>query len=146
MLVEMFIDGMSASLIAKAINERFGLARSRNSIIGRLHRKKHRRAERQPSTQLRYPNRPITAKAKPVKTASNRNIPLAKPKAVEAGPVGGVTVLDLKFWHCRFPIGGNGADLRHCGAQKLVGGVYCEFHTKVAHQPSSPKRASVWVA
>lgn len=46
-----------------------------------------------------------------------------------------IAVIDLKEWHCRWPIGVPGeAGFGHCGRSKTSGISYCETHARLAYR------------
>ena len=119
--------GWSASEIAAT----YFPGKSRNAIIGRLHRtgimlakvshdgkSKHSRAGR-PRT-ANYRDRTPKA-SKPAKSISQPQMQLFSPKSV--------SFAELDLSHCRYIIGEpNGTDTVYCGCQVKLGMSYCPHH------------------
>jgi len=52
-----------------------------------------------------------------------------------------ITLMELRESTCRWPFGDpSAADFRFCGASSPIGTPYCEFHSKLAYQPSNDRR------
>jgi len=51
------------------------------------------------------------------------------------------TIMDLKEYSCRWPIGDPGKDdFRYCGARGVTGLPYCSYHARIAYQPVADRR------
>lgn len=138
-LAELDAAGHSATQIAKALGNEFGVYKTRNSIIGLIHRMGLRK------TRESRANKP--APAFPVKKQSRhsgrpeggrplRPAPVKAPTTPVMGnpitpaPSGSVGLLDLEHHHCR-AIVGRGTDglATFCGASKSAGS-YCAAHAR----------------
>ena len=52
-----------------------------------------------------------------------------------------ITLMELRESTCRWPFGDpSSSEFRFCGASSPVGTPYCEFHSKLAYQPSNDRR------
>lgn len=52
-----------------------------------------------------------------------------------------ITLMELRESTCRWPFGDpSSAEFRFCGASSPIGTPYCEFHSKLAYQPSNDRR------
>ncbi|MFM8701501.1 MAG: GcrA family cell cycle regulator [Hyphomicrobiales bacterium] len=52
-----------------------------------------------------------------------------------------ITLMELRESTCRWPFGDpSSVDFRFCGASSPAGTPYCEFHSKLAYQPSNDRR------
>lgn len=112
-----------SSVIAKAA--RLGLPGRTPSTFQRAAQKKKHNAH--PWTSA------VSAQAKRVP-----QVPVAVQR-FDAAAVG-VTLLDLKEYMCRWPIGDPKLDDFHfCGCQKVRGRSYCEAHLRIAFQPLRPR-------
>lgn len=164
-------EGHSASAISKALWNEFGIYKTRNAVIGLIHRMGLRKARATRSTKWTVnrkdeivpclikapaPRKPVIAapaiEVEPkISRVSNNHVggralrpaPVAAPVApVEPQPVGGVGLLDLQHHHCR-AILGRGADglAVFCGASKSSGS-YCADHGRMFYAPA-PRRLEV---
>lgn len=134
-LKKMFAEGDSFALIAA----RLGI--SRNAAIGKAARLGLSR-DAGPSQKPGRPRceKPI-ARQKVTRQAPISYQPLAA--ATPATPLtGGVTLLDLREHHCKFPFGDpRSEDFRFCGAPKeTIIDPYCPAHRMVAYEPSAVRR------
>jgi len=121
----MWAEGCSAEQIGRSVNK------SRNAILGGLHRRGIKRATPQVSN----------AAIKPAVQVSDRlrkkPLPPVKPSAPSQNGIG---IMDLKYWYnCAYPIAGNGENLRYCGGI-TNGAIYCPDHQKIMYQPQINKR------
>ncbi|MFG1417200.1 GcrA family cell cycle regulator [Xanthobacter sp. V0B-10] len=127
----MWEAGESARETARALAEA-GFVRSRNAVIGAAFRMGYRRpvivapVERA-ATVEKKPRRP---RAKPApKIESPRSPEEPEPELVPAAPsclvspAGGVALVDLEHWHCRFVVSERPS--RFCGRPKAFGTSYC---------------------
>lgn len=139
--------GKSASMIQRRLHEEFGASKSRNAVIGKIHRLGLVRAgsvnpERKEREKLcGLPFNPTSTTQGGVALAKRVNVLreiAAKEDAVkapEANPVpGGVMLLDLQPHSCRWPIGDpRDEDFKFCGARKEFGRSYCCEHAARAY-------------
>ncbi len=57
------------------------------------------------------------------------------------GSVNRCSLLELKQWHCRWPISDPGAeDFGFCGKNSVDGLPYCAVHARMAYQPGTRER------
>lgn len=158
LLKKLWSDGLSASQIAAELG---GV--TRNAVIGKVHRlglsgrakapaaSANRTAARK--APARTPSHPMTHKAAPPRPqAAMPAAPLADiapvlpvepaPVADVAVPVSErVTIMDLREYMCRWPMGDpTSADFRFCGARCATGLPYCPTHARIAYQPAADRR------
>jgi GcrA cell cycle regulator len=163
------IAGLSAAQIAKVLNTKFRTAYSRCAVIGQIHRnmtpaerlQRPSAPERLPPASKRFATlspRPQArafgpTKVPPIKIAGIGAIyeaadPLAPRYAAGAkafSPLPGLTPVPFLERHgrqCRWPVGGEGADMACCGGRAPDGEPYCATHTKMAEPPDTKKRTS----
>ena len=153
-LTKLWGDGLSASQVAEKIG-----GCTRNAVISKIHRlgltgrpqdiNRGRQGLRGRITSNRRPayaannNKPITpgsaafnaprgptAEAEPYEsTYVEIDVPIAERKQL----------VDLEKDDCRWPIGDpRDSQFHFCNRKKLMGGVYCDHHTRVAYQPATP--------
>lgn len=140
--ISLYVGGMSAARVA----ERIG-APSRNSVIGKMHRK-NIDGRREPSAP-KDASTDIAPKEKRIRMAA---IHLGPPIVHTPPPPAGITIMELRWPSetrqatCRWPIGGTGAGMKYCGAG--CRDVYCTPHAKLAFQPltAAQKRATLRAA
>ncbi len=140
--------GKSATLIQRRLLEEFGAVKSRNAVIGKIHRlglvrdasRSPERKEREKLSGLPFNptnTKPIGGAALAKRVNVLREILAAKEvavKAPEANPVpGGVALLDLQPHSCRWPLGDpRDENFSFCGAEKEAGCSYCSAHARRA--------------
>lgn len=151
MLRKFYAKGETASMIAA----RFPDERSRNAVIGRIHRlgltpSRNGRPRTLTQSRVMKPTRVTDgrnmhsgqAAARPTHKLCKNSI-IEAPSAerlkeladkmrqeldrieASAPPVGGIELLDLEPHHCRYPFG---EPIRFCGATKVAGSSYCAEH------------------
>lgn len=129
-------EGASASAISKALWAEFGIYKTRNAVIGMIHRMGLRKTRESRAQRGAKPAAPKTAQSR----VSNNHVggralrpaPVCAPVAPsEPPPVGGVGFLDLQPHHCRSIIG-RGADglAVFCGAT-ATHHAYCAEHGRL---------------
>jgi GcrA cell cycle regulator len=144
--------GMSFAEAARALNERFGTAYSRNAAIGRARRMGLPSPER--AKRVARPRPPKPAVARPNKR---------RKRAVSGSP-GGVEVreraaalqlrcvaidprhlslIELEAGDCRYPYGGDaeGEPITFCGHPRRDGSSYCVSHFHLTSAPELRERA-----
>jgi GcrA cell cycle regulator len=154
LLRKLWLDGMSASRIAKELSS----GTTRNAVIGKVYRlglsgrakssgtveasmqharvRSSRRAEVAAlpvvhgNTALAFDLAPIEAPVREVR--EDVVVAFSEP----------VTILELRESMCHWPIGDPGSpEFRFCGAAKRVGaGPYCAHHAGIAFQPQHDRR------
>ena len=137
-LKTLWASGLSGLQCGKAM----GL--SRNSIIGKVSRlginvrdlgaiERPKKSEKKAPAPARR-----TMPFKPAKQYFERPQPI-----VEGLPVTGrVTLVDLRFHHCRFPINDGGDEgFLFCGNDRSGVRPYCAFHSSIAYYKRSSKDA-----
>jgi GcrA cell cycle regulator len=139
MLKKLWLDGLSASQIAKQLG---GV--TRNAVIGKVHRLglSGRATPSQPQRPVFKAPRP----ARPAATATPRRVPaeaapmpVPRPPAFYAEEPGSATVLTLGAHMCKWPIGDPSTDgFTFCGRRSSEG-PYCGEHARVAYQPQQKK-------
>jgi GcrA cell cycle regulator len=137
-LLALAAEGLSSSVIAAELGHV-----TRNAVVGKLNRL--RRRERQllaGHSEMREVRKPRTCKPR------QRRSPPVKPKpesvpAPDAPPERGephgpfmVRLLDVRFHHCRWPIGDpRSKDFRFCGFEREnTSTSYCAHHHQVSRQ------------
>ncbi len=56
-------------------------------------------------------------------------------------PSGRIGLLDLKEWHCRWPIGDVfDEDFHFCGERKMSGVSFCKEHARIVFQPATRRK------
>jgi len=149
MLKKLWLDGLSASQIAKQLG---GV--TRNAVIGKVHRlglsgRATPSQPARPAFKAPRPPRPLTANPPIQRRAAPE--PLALVPAAPAKPVvlptpfveqpGMATVLTLGAHMCKWPIGDPSSDeFRFCGRRSSPEGPYCIEHANVAYQPHQSKK------
>ena len=146
-LRELVEKGVPFSEIARALNERFGTAYSRNAAIGRAGRMGL--AVPQPAS----PAGPFAAPKKPdarrirEKRARNLLKPIAKLATPERAAVlqlrcvaitpRHLALVDLEADDCRYPYGGDaeGEPITFCGHPRREGSSYCHQHCHLTSAP-----------
>ena len=140
MLKKLWLDGLSASQIAKQLG---GV--TRNAVIGKVHRLglSGRAAPSQPARTVFKAPRP----ARPVVSAAPRRVETQLPVRAEPRPIvydeqpGSATVLTLGAHMCKWPIGDPSADsFTFCGKRIDEDGPYCVGHARVAYQPQQARK------
>lgn len=153
-LKRLFADGLSAKEIAAELGDV-----TRNAVIGKVHRlglsSTRKPVKREPRPRP-VPKRPVTVPAPaliappgagPESREAASDVPVSGP-AVEAtigehpvetaadsvGTTDGVTIIGLRFHHCRWIEGDpNGAETVYCGRKRKFPSMYCAEHHKRAH-------------
>jgi GcrA cell cycle regulator len=130
LLRKLFAEGLSGGQIAAQI------PRSRNSIIGKLHRLGLKLSPKAST------GRPIGLRLKRKRSGKNyRNAPWKRPIIEQTAltdllpepPANPVTLLQLTDATCRWPCSGEGADTLFCGAVPAGDKPYCKFHCMRAY-------------
>lgn len=161
-------EGHSASAISKALWDEFGIYKTRNAVIGLIHRMGLRKVRGQRATKWMVSEKgeiisragkepgaqPKAPKTQQSRVSNNhvggralRPAPVAAPVApVEPPPVGGVGLLHLEHHHCR-AILGRGADglATFCGVPKASGS-YCAEHARMFYVPAKERGEQVAAA
>ena len=130
---DLYATGSSAMDVAKALD------RSRNSVLGLLHRsgalRKHSQVASGPLAQR------LRTRSKPKDDRDAAMVALLQDKVAECAPNPQPIIIrrDGKIWAndeltnqcCRWPID-DGSKFHFCGASKVPGTSYCEHHVKRA--------------
>lgn len=137
-LRQLWGEGFSAGQIAIAMRSRHNVSRSRNAVIGRIHRLGIQRS----GTTQRAPNK-NRVKGFKQKAAIRRTQPIAKPEKPERLPVDLSIIKALPALGgdsgCKFIPGDPAHDPRYCGRPTSVGGVWCAQHARLVYVPSKPR-------
>lgn len=135
----LWVEGKSATEICVILADTFGTKRSRNAVIGKVHREGLSR--KTTGVKINHAPRPPKPKRE---TSTRREVFTAKAfdafKQIDQAqtipandkPIGGVTIIELRHNHCRWPISGRGEHMLSCGATKRDGSPYCAEHAKTA--------------
>ncbi|KMO20585.1 GcrA cell cycle regulator [Methylobacterium indicum] len=148
LLKRLWSDGHSASQIAAEIG---GV--SRNAVIGKVHRlglagrvtkpngaQAGRRPRPEPESPVSVGGTPsVVAPAPPalalIQPAS------APPSAVALPESSRVTIMELRDFMCRWPMGDPSTpDFRFCGDRAITGLPYCTHHSRIAYQPAAERK------
>ena len=127
LLVKLSAEGYSASQIAAQLGV------TRNAIVGKSWRMG--RILKGLSCRSPAPRKP--AKHKPRPRPQVNLVIKSKPPEIKTPAGQPVSLVNLKAWHCRWPIGEPMAMLS-CGARAEDGKPYCPFHGKQAYQRRVP--------
>lgn len=140
-LREAWAIGLSASEVALRLASEGHPKRSRNAVIGRLHRLglsgRGRNNDHQ-STAARI----VARRRAQLRPPRPPHLPEAarSPTQDEAIPILGVSLHQLNDMTCRYPVGDpQGADFAYCG-RTCHGGPYCVAHTKLCYTTPVNKR------
>jgi GcrA cell cycle regulator len=139
--------GMSFAEIARALNERFGTAYTRNAAIGRARRLGLSVPMRERAA--RALNKPKQADARRIRELRARKAASAAPKPTtfERAAVlqlrcvaitpRHLALVDLEAGDCRYPYGGDaeGEPITFCGHQRQEGSSYCLAHFNLTSAP-----------
>src|ERR1700722_15407501 len=151
--------GMSFAEIARALNERFGTAYTRNAAIGRARRLGLSVPMRERAA--RALNKPKQADARRIRELRARKAATAAPKpdTLERAAVlqlrcvaitpRHLALVDLEADDCRYPYGGDveGEPITFCGHPRREGSSYCVSHfhltsnPDLATEPAAPRAA-----
>jgi GcrA cell cycle regulator len=167
--LKLWTDGRSASEVARELTEKFGEERTRNAVLGKLHRmkapthstpqrKKHTPPAMSSKSNIRAPRKVNTDRSRAgkdnavgasiVRRVLKRSpvplLPKPLPVVVESvWPARIITLLDLDAHTCRFPIGDPlAADFTFCGCEPQPGKPYCPAHMLRAYTAPAPITAS----
>ena len=158
-LKAMWLDGASGGAIATALTEEFGASRSRNAVMGMVHRlglAKRRGRGARASVEVEAPEA-ATAELEALAQPEPISEPICQPAPPPAPPVlalvrpdphpadwppaGGIPMADLRWGECRWPVSGFRAE-RHlfCAAPATGDSPYCAEHRARAIAPREDRR------
>jgi GcrA cell cycle regulator len=164
LLKRLWGEGLSASQIAGQLG---GI--TRNAVIGKVHRLglAGRAKAAAPAAQGAAPPVAAPAPAAPVKPKVERGPEPAPAAPAPSAPVTmaprtfapfvapptppahipepaeaeRVTIMDLREFMCRWPLGDpTSAEFRFCGARAITGLPYCNHHAQIAYQPAAERK------
>ena len=161
LLKKLWSDGLSASQIAAELG-----SVTRNAVIGKVHRlglsgrAKNPAAASTPRTAAprkaptRSPSHPMNGSQSGMTRGANALAPqYAAETEVEAEhkPAPSedvvipfserVTIMDLREFMCRWPMGDpTTPEFRFCGGRSQTGMPYCSYHARIAYQPAADRR------
>ncbi len=161
LLKKLWNDGLSASQIAAELGNV-----TRNAVIGKVHRLGLSGRAKSPGSAAPRPRKP--AARPPSHPAGHQNggagltrgnTALAPQFAhqieaeaqVEREPAPSedvvvpfserVTIMDLREYMCRWPMGDpTSPEFRFCGGRSATGLPYCAYHARIAYQPAADRR------
>ncbi len=150
-LRELVEKGMSFSEIARALNERFGTAYSRNAAIGRARRLGLSTPERSGAGGVfaapRKPDaRKIAEKRARILFKSPKLTTLQRAAVLQLRCVAIVprhlALIDLAPDDCRYPYGGDveGEPITFCGHPRREGSSYCPSHFHLTNLPEDDEK------
>jgi GcrA cell cycle regulator len=165
LLKKLWSDGLSASQIAAELG-----SVTRNAVIGKVHRlglsgrAKNPAAASTPraaaprKAPTRSPSHPMSggqgASQGGMTRGANALAPQYAPEAeaeAEHTPAPSedvvipfserVTIMDLREYMCRWPMGDpTTPEFRFCGGRSQTGMPYCSYHARIAYQPAADRR------
>lgn len=137
-------EGVSASLIAQSLMDKFGGHVTRNSVIGKANRLGLEHPHTRPGTRkpAGRPSHDGHFKKSPPSIPPSKFLTRAFTKEPDAttpaDPSTRIRLSDLRETTCRFPIGDPTTDkFRFCGGPSPIGKPYCAHHAAIAYIPSS---------
>ncbi len=146
-LRELVEKGMSFREIARALNERFGTAYTRNATIGRARRLGLSTAKPAGPSGVFAATRKPDARKIAAKRARVLAKPVTKSSALERATVlqlrcvaitpRHLALIDLEPGDCRYPYGGDaeGEPITFCGHPRREGSSYCPSHVHLTSLP-----------
>jgi GcrA cell cycle regulator len=165
--LQLWTEGRSASEVARELTAKFGVERTRNSVLGKLDRmkarkrgipqRKNKKAGMSKSNFIRAPRRTETDRSRAgkenavaasiVRRALNRSPAALPPKPLpffEEPLVGLIDKLEHLTEHtCKWPIGDPlAAGFSFCGQEPQPGKPYCQAHALRAYAAPAPITAS----
>jgi GcrA cell cycle regulator len=160
LLKKLWNDGLSASQIAAELGNV-----TRNAVIGKVHRlglsgrakNPGSAAPRPRKPAARAPSHPGTSQPSAGMTRGNTALAPQFAAEIEAEPEAErepapseevvvpfserVTIMDLREYMCRWPMGDpTTAEFRFCGGRSQTGLPYCSYHARIAYQPAADRR------
>ena len=153
LLTKLWTEGLSASQIAAEL----GGDVSRNAVISKAHRlgisrgvvkgtstprpRKPRppepSASAEPTAQKDPAPVPRTASQQPARQPEVTAVPVE----VVVPPSEGVTIMELREFMCRWPLGDPTTPaFRYCGTQAIMGLPYCAHHAQIGYQPAAERK------
>jgi GcrA cell cycle regulator len=146
-LRELVEKGVAFSEIARALNQRFGTAYSRNAAIGRARRMGLATPERErPGSILKAPKKPDARRIR--ERRAHKLAPVApRPNTIERAAAlqlrcvaitpRHLALVDLEANDCRYPYGGDaeGEPITFCGHPRLEASSYCPSHFHLTSAP-----------
>ena len=143
-LRELVEKGMSFKEVARALNERFGTAYSRNAAIGRARRLGLSTPERSGAGGVfAAPRKPDARKIvekrilfRSPKPAALARAAVLRLRCVAIAPKH-LSLIDLEPDDCRYPYGGDaeGEPITFCGHPRRAGSSYCPSHFHLTSVP-----------
>ena len=142
-ILELWEAGKTASQIAVEFN-----GKTRNSIIGLLHRMKAPKREKFMPIMPRPKREPSLRRERPAffvirkQSRKEKVAPTTVPPPLSVTSGDGFTLSQLRKNHCRDVIGYRGGNISepiYCGAEKHLNTSFCEYHKSIYMFP--PKRA-----
>ena len=164
-LREHLTEGKSFARIAVLINQQFGTAYTRNSMIGKSHRlglksinpsgvnispPRVRKPKAQPATEHKIRRKfevitilPANGNSSAVRLRRTTRLELAELRCVPIEPRN-LTLLDLERGDCRYPYGDR--QIIFCGHPVIYGSSYCAGHHHLCWVRPISQKARVWHA
>jgi GcrA cell cycle regulator len=161
LLKKLWSDGLSASQIAGELGNV-----TRNAVIGKVHRLGLSGRAKSPAAAgtpratsprkapTRSPSHPMAGPAGGMTRGANALAPQFAAEAEteahqEPAPSEDVvvpfservTIMDLREYMCRWPMGDpTTPEFRFCGGRSQTGMPYCSYHARIAYQPAADRR------
>jgi len=162
LLKKLWSDGLSASQIAGELG-----SVTRNAVIGKVHRLGLSGRAKSPAVNsgapraaaprkapTRSPSHPMAGPAAGMTRGANALAPQYAAEAdaeTQQAPAPSedvvvpfserVTIMDLREYMCRWPMGDpTTPEFRFCGGRSQTGMPYCTYHARIAYQPAADRR------
>ena len=153
LLTKLWTEGLSASQIAAEL----GGDVSRNAVLGKANRlgigpergkggstprpRKPRPPEPAPGVETFIPQDPSPASMMTTPQPAAPPTPLPPREGAVVPRSEGVTIMELREFMCRWPLGDpTTPEFRYCGTQALMGLPYCAHHAQIAYQPAAERK------
>lgn len=152
-LAKLWLEGYSASAVSRMLYDEFGEYRTRNAVIGIVHRLGLRDGVARRTTRYRICDDGLEqVEPRPPKPPRQKRLPRPAVAAPEPTPTPdpapppviaeGVPLMALQIHHCREVLGhGEDGLAVFCGAP-MVRGSYCAWHGRINYQPLQSRKAA----
>ena len=150
-LAKLWLEGYSASAVSRMLYDEFGEYRTRNAVIGIVHRLGLRDGVARRTTRYRIGDDGVKqVEPRPPKPPRQKRLP--RPEVVAVDPAAeltpppviadGVPLMQVRHDHCREVLGhGEDGLAVFCGAP-MVRSSYCAWHGRINYQPAPSRKAA----